>query len=185
MKLLASLAVVAATGSLAHADPASHRVTRVRAVLPFSGFASYHGALRDGASLPLLGMTLSHERGPLVLDGGVRGDFLGAGLGMTADIRIGARTALGGPVDLIGLAGLRWVSYAPGGDGYTGGEKLLAATTAGAFELSSRRAAGAHVTLRLIVTASKTLDREVTGVKAGAFAVEYGFDGGVELGVAL
>jgi hypothetical protein len=184
MKLLC-LAVVVAMGSTAQADP--DHVTRIRAVLPFSGFASYHGELRDGASVSLLGMSVSHERGALVIDGGVRGIYTGAGLGMSADLRGGARTPLGGPVDLVGLAGVRWLSYEPGGDGYSGSEKVLAVTTAGALELSRRRAAGVHFTLRVIVTASKKLAREVEGgaVKGGAFGVEYGFDGGIELGAAL
>lgn len=184
MKLLC-LAAVVAMGSTARAD--TDHVTRIRAVLPFSGFASYHGDLRDGEAVSLLGMTVSHERGALVLDGGVRGIYTGAGLGMSADVRAGARTPLGGPVDLVGLAGVRWLSYTPGGDGYSGSEKVLAVTTAGAFEISRRRAAGVHFTLRVIVTASKKLAREVEGgaVKGGAFGVEYGFDGGVELGAAL
>lgn len=184
MKLL-GLAVVLAMGSTARAD--TDHVTRIRAVLPFSGLASYQGELRDGASVSLLGMTVSHERGALVLDGGVRGIYTGAGLGMSADLRAGARTPLGGLVDLVGLAGVRWLSYEPGGDGYSGSERVLAATTAGALELSKRRAAGVHFTLRLIVTASKKLVREVSGgaVKGGAFGVESGFDGGVELGAAL
>ena len=184
MNLLCLVAVVA-MGSTARADP--DHVTRIRAVLPFSGFASYQGELRDGASVSLLGMSVSHERGTLVLDGGVRGIYTGAGLGMSADLCAGGRTPLGGPVDLVGLAGVRWLSYEPGGDGYSGSEKVLAATTAGALEISRRHAAGVHFTLRLIVTASKKLARAVEGgaVKGGAFGFEYGFDGGVELGAAL
>ncbi len=184
MKLL-HLVVAMCVGSVAHAEV--EHVTRIRAVLPFSGFASYRGDLRDGASMSLLGVTLSHERGALVLDGGVRGIYTGAGLGMSADLRAGGRTPLGGPIDLVGLAGLRYLSYQPGGDGYSGSEKVLAATAAGAFELSRRHARGVHFTLRLIVTASQKLSREVTGgaVKGGAFGVEQGLDGGIELGAAL
>jgi hypothetical protein len=186
MKLLC-LAALAVMGSTAHADVEPTHVTRIRAVLPFSGFASYHGDLRDGASVSLLGISVSHERDALVLDGGVRGIYTGAGLGMSADLRAGGRTPLGGPVDLVGLAGLRYLSYEPGGDGYSGNEKVLAATAAGALELSRRHARGVHFTLRLIVTASQKLAREVSGgaVKGGAFGFEQGFDGGIELGAAL
>lgn len=180
MKLVVVAALLAST--TAQAEEA-HRVTRIRAVLPFSGISTYRGDLGDGMGVPLLGITASHERGALVFDAGVRGDFVQVGLGRTVDVRVGARTALGGPVDLVGLAGLRWMSYEPGGDGYAGKESVVAATTAGALEFSKQRG----FTLRVIVTASKKIAREVDNgaVKGGAVGMEYGFEGGVELGAAL
>jgi hypothetical protein len=189
------LAAAIAVPGAARAEPGAPlpQTVRARVIAPFSTWASYRGALRDGYSVAGAGVTFTIEHRALVVEAGVRTDyFSSAGYGAAFDVRIGARLELLGQpghlgLDAVALAGVRHLRYTGLADGFTSSERVLFATGAVAIELS-RRIPHQRFTGRVIACGLRALTGDVHGpdpISASVFATETGVEAGVELGVAF